>query len=867
MPLRPNPIKTLHFHTMHYWLGTPIILAALMLPAVAIPFDQALYDAKARTYSPEESMAMMELQPGYRVELVAAEPMVQEPVAIAWDGDAKMYVAEMNTYMQDIDGSHELEPRSRVVLLEDTDNDGRMDKRTVFIDKLLLPRMIQPLGDRVIVRETNSFDLHSYRDTDGDGVADEKKLVYEGGPCGGNLEHQPSGLDWNIDNWMYVSYTNKRYRWVGDHIVAEDLPAGSGQWGVTHDDIGRNFFCTGGGENPAMGFQRPMVYGPISLPGEQADGFREVFPFVAIPDVQGGPGRFRPKELTLNSFTGCAGAHIYRGDRLPADFYGDYVIPEPVGRLVRRAKVVNENGKIVVKNATPGTEFLRSRDANFRPVNAATGPDGCLYLVDMYRGIIQEGAWVARGSYLRGVVENYGLDKNIGRGRIYRVVHESTKRGPKPAMLKASDAELVRHLSHPNGWWRDEAQKLLIVRGATSVAGELQTLARTGAAPLGRLHALWTLDGLGKSTPALLQEKLTDADPRVRAAGIRILEPFLATDGGSLVKALAPLAGDTDVEVVIQLVLSLGYSPSQEGDLLIAQIGKDHAANPNILAIISSGRQRMEEAQRRRQQSQFLVAGETNFKAICSACHGLDAKGTPFPGMEGMTLGPALVGSPRVLGKKEIPIMIMLKGMTGELNGKAYPGPMLPLESYEDAWIAATLTYIRNSWGNKAPLVSPADIAAVRAAVKDRKEMWQSSEILAITPLPKKEMNQWSYTASDNPGSCKAAVDGNPASRWDSQGTQHDGMWFAFDMGSERILNSIVLDSTGSRDDYPREFSIEFSLDGKQWTQAVAKTPGSDAITDIILPANKTRWVRINQHGRAEGKFWSIHELDVFAKP
>ncbi len=847
-------------------LSLSVLVSACATSAFAEPFDQKLYDAKARTHTPEESLGLFEIQPGYRIELAASEPMVDEPVAVAWDGDAKMYVAEMNTYMQDIDGGHELEPRSRVVLLEDTDNDGRMDKRTVFIDNLLLPRMIQPLGDRVLVRETNTFDIYSYRDTNGDGVADEKKLVYEGGPCGGNLEHQPSGLDWNMDNWMYVSYTNKRYRWTGDRVVAEDLPAGSGQWGVTHDDIGRNFFCTGGGENPAMGFQRPMVYGPISLPGEQAPGFREVFPLVAIPDVQSGPGRFRKEELTLNGFSGCAGAHIYRGDALPADFYGDYLVPEPVGRLVRRAKVLNDHGKIVVTNATPGTEFLRSRDANFRPINAATGPDGCLYVVDMYRGIIQEGAWVGRGSYLRGVVENYGLDKNIGRGRIYRIVHETTKRGPKPTMLKETDSALVAHLSHPNGWWRDEAQKLLVFRGATTVTGELQALARTGPSALGRLHALWTLDGLGKSDPALLREKLTDADARVRAAAIRISEPFLASGDAAHTQSFAPLASDPDTEVVIQLVLSLGRTAAPGGDALTAQIEKAQASNPNVVAIIASGRQNLEVAKRRLLQDKFLAAGETNFKTICSACHGLDAKGAPVPGIAGMTLGAPLAGSPRVMGKKNIPIMIMLKGMMGELDGRTFPGPMLPLESYDDEWIAATLTYVRHTWGNKAPMVTAADVAAVRATLKDRKEIWQSSEILAMTPVSKREVKTWSFTASNNQAGCKAAIDGQPGSRWDSQGTQHDGMWFAFDMGSERVLNSLVLDATGSGSDYPREYSVEFSSDGSQWTEVVPKTRGTEAVTEIILPGAKTRHVRISQHGHSPDKFWSIHELEVFAK-
>ena len=158
--------------------------------------------------SPEESMKTMHLPRGYRLELVASEPMIREPVAIAWDGNARMYVAEMLTYMQDADATGEQQPQSRISLLEDTDNDGKMDKSTVFIDSLLLPRMIQCVGKELLVNETNTITLHSYRDTDGDGKADVKKVVYQNpraDVAGANMDHQRSGLDWNLDNWMYMT--------------------------------------------------------------------------------------------------------------------------------------------------------------------------------------------------------------------------------------------------------------------------------------------------------------------------------------------------------------------------------------------------------------------------------------------------------------------------------------------------------------------------------------------------------------------------------------------------------------------------------------------------------------------------------------
>jgi hypothetical protein len=141
---------------------------------------------------------------------------------------------------------------------------------------------------------------------------------------------------------------------------------------------------------------------------------------------------------------------------------------------------------------------------------------------------------VRPGSYLRDVVENYGLDKNIGRGRIYRLVHETTERGPSPRLIHAPAPELVSHLSHPNGWWRDTAQKLLVVRGDRSISNDLGSVARNAANPLGRLHALWTLDGLGASDTTLLLDKLEDEDGRVRAAAVRILEPQLTSGDASV---------------------------------------------------------------------------------------------------------------------------------------------------------------------------------------------------------------------------------------------------------------------------------------------------------------------------------------------
>lgn len=596
--------------------------------------------SKAPPLSPEETIKTMEVQPGYRVVPVLSEPHIHEPSAIAWDGNGRMYVVEMRTYMQDIDGKNQFAPASRVSRHEDTDGDGLYDKHTVFADKLVLPRIVLPLRDSVIIRETNTLDLKSYQDTNGDGVADRVELVHQGGPRGGNLEHQPSGLIWNIDNWLYTAMSPFRYRVTNGKIIRERMPGSSGQWGLTHDNVGRLFYSFAGGENPVADFQRPLVYGHLRLTGEQAPGFRQVYPIDDVPDTQGGRGRLRA-DNTLNHFTASCGQSIFRGDRLPMDFHGDLIICEPVGRLIRRAKVTNDRGKIVVSNAYDKQEFIAARDPNFRPINSATGPDGCLYLVDMYRGIIQEGNWVRRGSYLRGIVKKYELERNTGRGRIYRVEHTTTQRGSQPRMLDETPDQLVAHLSHPNGWWRSEAQKLIILHGNLRVVAALKRLALSGREPLGRLHAFWTLEGLNAVDTKLLKAGFRDHDPRIRAAAMRIAESVINKDR-SLDDAIRRLADDENPDVAIQVVLSSGRGTHPQALALADQIVEANASNPSIRELATQFRSRMEaiRAERRRIEelrrrnkllAEAVERGQLTYRTLCVNCHGRDGKGRPSP--------------------------------------------------------------------------------------------------------------------------------------------------------------------------------------------------------------------------------------------
>jgi mono/diheme cytochrome c family protein/glucose/arabinose dehydrogenase len=702
--------------------------------------------------TPAESMKTMHLAKGYHLELVASEPMIKEPVAIAWDGNARMYVAEMLTYMQDADATGEQQPKSRISLLEDTDNDGKMDKSTVFVDSLLLPRMIQCVNHELLVNETNTVTINSYTDTNGDGKADVKKVVYQNPnykASDANMEHQRSGLDWNLDNWMYMTYEPVRFRYTTGTMQVDTIPsgAGGGQWGLTHDNYGRLYYSSAGGETPALSFQINPRYGKLDYPDQFTPEFQEVWPIIATPDVQGGEMRLRPNN-TLNHFTACCGQSIYRGDRLPQDLVGDYILCEPVARIIRRAKVIDLKGKIVMQNNYYRSEFISSSDMNFRPVNTATGPDGNLYIVDMHRGIIQQGNWTRPASFLRNKIDSLGLARNVGHGRIYRVVNDEFKRGPKPNMLNEPTAKLVTYLGHSNGWWRDNAQKIIIVRGDKSVIPALKAMAMAQPATMGddsghlaRIHALWTLEGMNAIDKEVLSHALTDANPQVRKTAVWISESYIKNDDAQIIDKLASLKTDPSYDVKVQLLLSLNTGKSDKAKAIYADILNQQPAN-EVIAATKQAIDKNEDVRTFGSRLGVMAAadrtlilnGAAIFKSLCASCHGSDGKGLAIGGA-GLA-APPLAGS-KVLNQQEknTPIRILLHGLTGPVEGKTYPSVMPAMGANSDEWIASVVSYIRYELGTGSrnrqlsPVVKPEEVKKIRDENSGRTKAWTAAEL------------------------------------------------------------------------------------------------------------------------------------------
>jgi len=711
--------------------------------------------------SPEESMQKVQLPPGFHLELVASEPMVQEPVALCWDGNGRMYVAEMNSYMKDANATGEFEPTSRIKLLEDTDGDGKMDKSTVFIDSLVLPRTILAVGDQLLVGITNIQHIWSYRDTNGDGKADEQKIVFRNDVLDvRNLEHQNGAFYWNLDNWIYPSRDNLRYKYKNGMLQADTMVDNMiGQWGLTSDNYGRLYYSEAGPGLPAVQIQQMPAYGSLNFADQYTKDFTKPWPIIGTVDAQGGREILRPEDNTLKEFTSGCGQSIFRGDRLPKDMVGDYFIPEPVGRIIKRGKVINKDGKIYIEDAYKEKDWMASADMNFRPINTYTGPDGCFYIVDMYHGIIQESEWTKPDSYLGKIIAQKEIFKNRGMGRIYRVVHDGYKPdNHKPNMLNKPAAKLVTYLDHPNGWWRDMAQQLLIVRNDKTVIAALKEIA-TGVqaslekkpGELARIHALWTLEGMDAMDKPTLLHALADNDATVRKTAVWISEMYIKRNDNEILDALAKLKDDASADVRIQLSLSLRSYKNEKAQKMLQEL---LAANKNSEMMQFSyttftEAQKTKEAEEQRTKNlspadrELVTNGATIYKQLCVNCHGEGGRGITIGGKE--MPAPPLAGSARLRGDKIMDIQLLLYGLKGPVDGKNYPNTMPAMAANDDKWIASVLSYVRNSseLGNKSSVVTAQEVKTVRDNSPKEIPGGISLQLLEIFKLGRAERTNW----------------------------------------------------------------------------------------------------------------------------
>lgn len=541
--------------------------------------------------SPAEALRSFKLQPGFRIQLVASEPMVQSPVAIAFDPDGRIWVLEMRGFMPNVDGIGEDKPLGRISVLEDTDGDGAMDKSHVFLDGLVMPRAMALVKGGLLVAEPPN--LFFCKDTDGDGKCDEKTVVATDYGSQANPEHTSNSLTLALDNWIYSANHTSRLREF-DGEWRKETTVFRGQWGLTQDNFGRLFYNSNSDQLrydlvPSAYLARNWNLRSPSGLNIQTAKDQAVWPIRVNPGVNRGyqKGQLRA-DGTLATYTGACGPCIYRGDNFPEEFQGSAFLCEPTGNLVRCNRLAESEGTITATNAFLQSEFLASTDERFRPVNLFNGPDGALYVVDIYRGVLQHRIYLT--SYLRKQSLSRGLDKPTDLGRIYRVVNEARPLTKAPALSKARSEELVKALASPKGWVRDTAQRLLTERGDPKAAPLLAQMASSGGNDLAQLHGLWTLEGLRQLEEKTILSALSASNPKVQASAIRLAEPFLKTGKSpELLAKVLSLQSSRHFDVRLQLALSLGELRDAESERALLKLLREEGANPYVRDAVISG--------------------------------------------------------------------------------------------------------------------------------------------------------------------------------------------------------------------------------------------------------------------------------------
>ena len=557
--------------------------------------------------SPIDSLNSIEVRDGFTVELVAAEPMVMDPVAMDWGADGKFWIAEMADYPLGIDDNGK--PGGRIRFLEDTDGDGSYDKSTLFLDGIAYPTGVIAWRDGVIVSAAPTVFFAA--DRDGDGRAEFCEDLYRGF-TEGNQQHLVNGFERGLDNWLYIANgdsggtvqsvkTGKTIDIRGQDLRVRpddgslEPQAGRTQFGRHRDDHGNWFGCS----NPlplrhyilADHYLRrnPHVAPPSSHIDIATVGNTQLFPISQI--LSHWEGYKPPAPGTGHKFTSACSTMVYRDDLFGPDFASDTFTCEPVHNAVHRRKLIPDGLTFQSDRPddAPKREFLASRDSWFRPATVTTGPDGALWIADMYRLVIEHPEWIDDA-----LEKELFLRAGHDRGRIYRVYPTGKKPRTVAKFADMNSQQLLQQLGSPNGRTRDLAQALLIRRGDRSVSAALNKIVRQSDNPMARLHALCTLDGLKLLTPDVLVSAIQDDHPTVCRHAIRLSEPMIGgneANADRLLESLSAVAerDGNDPHVGLQLAYSLGASDSVLATQLLAKIAaRTHGSRYMRAAITSS---------------------------------------------------------------------------------------------------------------------------------------------------------------------------------------------------------------------------------------------------------------------------------------
>lgn len=588
-------------------------LTALITVALAASILAGCGKSTAPPLEPDQALKTFHLPDGFRIELVASEPLITDPVEIAFDARGRMFVAEMEDYPA--------EPAAggRIMMLEDLDDNGHYETGHLFADSLPYVNGVMPWRQGVLV--TSAPHILYLEDTNGDHRADIRTVVLTGFAFT-NPQLRMSSLRYGLDNWIYGAYSRaggqRGYPEFTDHGRALRFPenpradsadiypgtdfrfkpdsflvepaGGMSQFGNAFDAVGNRFTVWNNihlrhvvmgaryaARNPAL--KIPSLMASISDHGDAAAVYSRA------------ENRLDLHESEIGHFTSACGHSIYTGGLFDAPYDGAAFVCEPVSNLVH-IDVLKENGAtFIASRLDDNSEFLTSTDSWFRPVNTTVGPDGAMYIVDFYRKLVEHPAWIARadekGIYTHaGVLQEEDFLAGSDRGRIYRIVPHDHRRSPAPALQNAHADTLVSALGHPNMWRRITAQRLLVERQDMSAVSALKTLFTTSESAVAKIHALRTLDGLGFVDEQNMLAALSDGNPDVQRHAVQLAEKWLQS---SAVRQRLLSMTEEPKKVQFQIALTLGILTHEESFPALKTIALDNLSHTWLHTAVLSG--------------------------------------------------------------------------------------------------------------------------------------------------------------------------------------------------------------------------------------------------------------------------------------
>lgn len=702
---------------------------------------------------PTINLDSYQIADGFELKNITSEPFIEAPVTMSFDKKGRIWVVEMRGYMRNLEGTGENLPNSRILILEDLDKDGVTDHTKVFLDSLILPRAIAHVYDGLLYAEPPNL---WFVDIQNDKPVN-KVLVDDQYVTKGNVEHQPNGLMMHIDNWIYNAKSSFRYqRRFGKWYKEETFFRG--QWGISKDNFGRlyhnhNSVIIKGDLVLPNTYTKNSNFTPEIALGKTLNKNQRVYPLHATSVNRGYiKGKLNKDSILMNVTAACAPL-IYRGHQFPQEYNQNAFICAPEANVVKRNILDFSNNNIKAIHPTPNKEFLASTDEGFRPVNLFNGPDGNIYLVDMHRGILQDKAYLT--PYLKKQYKDKQLDTIIGMGRILKIQRTEYKPEKTIDLTSLKTSDLIDFLNHPNGWYRDNAQQLIIQRKNYNIVPNLKEFILSTKNDISQIHALHTLNGLDALSFNFLNSLINKKNISINTLShvIVLMEQKAHLKYLSKAKAcIEKLASKNNFELDLYLAASLGkwielnpvsFYPTilkistrhqnqnliQEG--IISSLNQHeenfityahkHSFNNAILTsylnkVLDSKKTKYLKKSKaiKKQHKLAINAGEKIFNNLCATCHGDKGLGIT-------SLAPPFINSEYISESSNRLALVLLHGLSGpiKVNGQSYdlratmPG-LNNNPEYTDKDIQNIITYLQHTFADDLKPISTNKIKQLR---------------------------------------------------------------------------------------------------------------------------------------------------------